>query len=167
MGATGWWLFAAALLVAFIAGTLWSRWKQKRRRTPDETAERVEIRALWHLAKQVPTRELLRDPETGRYIGVDRHHSMLEVLVSDLDFTDPRTDDVTDAVVTAYHLGSVWRPMPPPVMRMHTPLNDTGTSRTWREAGDLLDFNDHTGAMNTSATELADLHAQLNRALHA
>lgn len=108
----------------------------------------------------------MRDPETGQYIGVDRHHTMLEIVVSDLDFTDPGTDDVPDAVVTAYHLGSVWRPMPPPIMRMHTPLNQTGT-RTWSEAGDLLDFNDHTGAMNTSAAELANLHAQLNRALHA
>ncbi|GAB2740536.1 hypothetical protein GCM10027199_08980 [Amycolatopsis magusensis] len=35
-----------------------------------------------------------------------------------------------------------------------------------RAAGDLLDFNEDTGAMNTTA-ELTDLHAQLNRALHA
>lgn len=166
MNTAGGWLLATAALAAFVAGTLWSARKQKRNRTADETAERATIRNLWDLARKIPTRRLFRDPETGRYLGVDRHHSVLEIVVSDLDFTDPATDHMPDAIVTSYHLGSAWRPLPPPIMRMHNPLNDSGPGKTWREAGDLLDFNDRTGAMNNTTAELTDLHAQLNRALH-
>lgn len=81
------------------------------------------------VVRVVPTRKLLRDNETGQY------------------------------------LGSAWRPLPP-IMRMPVPLNHS-TDRTWREAGELLDFNDRTGMMNTTAAELADLRAQLDRALRA
>jgi hypothetical protein len=41
-------------------------------------------------------------------------------------------------------------------VRIHTPLNNNLPGRTWQEAGDVLKFGDHTGAMNTAATELAD-----------
>ncbi|MFC9251917.1 hypothetical protein [Amycolatopsis thailandensis] len=119
------------------------------------------------MARTIPTRTLFRDPESGRYLGVDRHQTMLEIVVSDVEFTDPATDLVPDAIVTSYHLGSVWRPMPSPIMRMHHPLNDTGPDRTWKEAGELLDFNERTGAMDTTAEELAGLHAQLKRAIRA
>lgn len=167
MSAAGGWLFAAAVLAAFAAGIAWSAWRRKRGRSAEETAQRAAIRDLWGLARKVPARKLFRDPDTGHWLGVDRHHTMLEIVVSDLEFTDPDTDHVPDAIVTSYHLGSAWRPMPPPIMRMHHPLNDTGPGRTWEEAGEMLDFNERTGAMDTTAEELTELYAQLNRAIHA
>ncbi|MBN9747755.1 hypothetical protein DMP23_42835 [Amycolatopsis sp. A1MSW2902] len=166
MNATGWWPLAAAVLAAFAAGIAWSTWRQKQGRSAEETAQRAAIRDLWKLARKAPTRKLFHDPETGQYLGVDRHHTMLEVAVSDLEVTDPATDAVPDAIITSYHLGSMWRPMPPPIMRMHVALNDTSPERTWEEAGELLDFNERTGAMDTTAAELTDLHAQLKRALN-
>ncbi|MFC3453365.1 hypothetical protein [Amycolatopsis speibonae] len=166
MTAPGWWLLAA-IPAAFAAGIAWSAWRRKQGRSAEETAQGAVIRDLWDLARTVPTRTLFRDPDTGHWLGVDRHHTMLEIVVSDLEFTDPAADLVPDAIVTSYHLGSVWRPMPPPIMRMHHPLNDTDTARTWEEAGEMLDFNERTGAMDSTAEELADLHAQLERALRA
>ncbi|UKD50733.1 hypothetical protein L3Q65_00265 (plasmid) [Amycolatopsis sp. FU40] len=166
MTAIGGRLLGAAVPAAFAAGIAAARWKHKRGRSAEETAQRAAIRDLWGLARTFPTRKLFRDPETGQYLGVDRHHTLLEIAVSDVEFTDPATDRIPDAIVTSYHLGSVWRPMPPPIMRMHRPLNDAGPGRTWEEAGELLDFNERTGAMDTTAEELADLHAQLKRALH-
>ena len=38
---------------------------------------------------------------------------------------------------------------------------------SWQQAGGLLPFNDLTGAMETSNTELADVRAQLDRAIAA
>jgi hypothetical protein len=163
MDAVAWWAVAGAAVAGFVGSWWWGRL----RRTPGEKAERAVIRTLWRLAKRVPARRLLRDPGTGRYIGVDRYRSFLEVVVSEIDFTDPDADDVADAVVTAYGLGGAWRPMAPPILRLHKPVND---SNAWqpslRESGEMLRFNDRTGAMNASLNELITLREQLERALY-
>jgi hypothetical protein len=58
--------------------------------------------------------------------------------------------------------------MAPPILRMHKPVNDTGARQpSLRESGEMLRFNDQTGAMNASAAELADLYAMLDRAIRA
>lgn len=120
------------------------------------------IHALWRLAKRAPAGQLLHDPATGHYLGVDRHHGLLEVLVSDVDFTAPRPP--AGAVVTAYGLGGAGRPMPAPILRQHHPVDpEQLPDRTWQEARELLSFNDQTGAMDTSADELRILHGQQAR----
>lgn len=170
MTAAGWWLLGGAVLVVFVAGLLWPGKKNDRSssaKDPEDAVQRAVVRDLWKLARTVPNRHVFRDPETGRYLGVDRHRSILDIVVSDVEFTVVEIDLVPDAIVTSYHLGAGWRPMPPPIMRMHSPVDGNSTRTSWREAGELVDFNDHTGAMNASTAELVDLHAQLRRALRA
>lgn len=122
------------------------------------------IHALWRLAKRAPAGQLLRDPVTRHYLGINRYLGLLEVLVSEVDFTDP--NPAADAVVTAYGLGAVGRPMPAPMLHMHHPVDSEQLpGRTWRQAGELLRFNDQTGAMETSLDDLLILRGQLERAL--
>lgn len=52
--------------------------------------------------------------------------------------------------------------MTDPIMRMHHPLNDTATPGPLKTS-ELFDFNDRTGAMNTTIGELVGLNMQLGR----
>ncbi|MDT7783529.1 MAG: hypothetical protein QOF58_1948 [Pseudonocardiales bacterium] len=109
-------------------------------------------------------RQLLHDPVTGHYLGINRHHTFLEVLVSDIDFTFP--DAPVGPGVTVYGIGAAGRPMPAPILRQHYPVDpELLPDRTLRQAEELLEFNDQTGAMDASPEELLLLHEQLERAL--
>ena len=58
--------------------------------------------------------------------------------------------------------------MPPPVLHHTAPENEASPVRmSFQEAGDLLHFNELTGAMETSNDELVGIRAQLDRAIAA
>ena len=82
MTGPNWWLIGLAALATFVLGAVFSRWQARRRRTPELAAEHAVIHALWRLAKRAPAGQLLRDPVTGHYLGINRYLGMLEVLVS-------------------------------------------------------------------------------------
>jgi hypothetical protein len=65
-------------------------------------------------------------------------------------------------------VGFAAAPSKPPLFRHTTARHDPSPVRmSWQQAGGLLPFNDLTGAMETSNTELADVRAQLDRAIAA
>lgn len=69
-------------------------------------------------------------PSPGSTSASTAHHGLLELLVSDIDFTAPSPP--AGAVVTAYGLGAAGRPMPAPILRQHHPVDpEQLTDRTW------------------------------------
>jgi hypothetical protein len=86
------------------------------------------------------------------------------VITSEVNFGDQHTDERSDAVVTQFAVCGAWRPMSPPIMRQHRPVNDTAPQRTWREARRIEQFNEETGAMNASVEDLVELRTRLERA---
>jgi hypothetical protein len=67
---TVWWMLGAAAVAGFIV----SWWLEVRRPSPAERVERAAIRALWKLAKRTPVGVVLRDPDMGMFLGVQRFY---------------------------------------------------------------------------------------------
>jgi hypothetical protein len=62
--------------------------------------------------------------------------------------------------------GFLASPISPPLFRHTPPLDEQMPVRMpWRQAIGLLRLNDQTGAMEASLAKLADLRAQLDRAV--
>lgn len=155
----------ALLVGAVVVGIAVSWYFNRPRLSPAARAEQDAIRALWSLARRLPRKGMLHDSVSGHLVGADRRFGMLTLFVADRPPPKDGSDDL-DAVGTWYMLSSFGRPMPPPLLRRQGPLVEGGAdSMSWSQAGELLRFNDATGAMNVTPDELAELLLKLQRAL--
>lgn len=157
----------ALIVSAFIAGIAVSWFAAWRHRSPADREQRQMIQDLWSAAHRLQAGRVLEDPVTGRGLAIERERGFVTLAVAD----PRRSDDPNErreATVTRYMLGFLGSPIPPPLLRHTAPLDEDVPARMpWRQARGLLRFNDQTGAMETSAGELAELRAQLGRAIAA
>lgn len=157
-----WWI-VGLVAVAFVVGAV-AWWQEKRRRTPRQAAEHAAIRALWRLARRMPASQVLHDRVTEQYFLILRNHMFLDVLVSDIDLT--LLEVPAGAVVTTYSIGGEGRPNLGPILRQQHPAElKVQRDQTLRQAKEVLEFNERTGAMNASLEDLLLLHEQLERVL--
>lgn len=135
--------------------------------SPEKRRQEMMIRDLWSTARRWPSGLMLRDPVTGSGISVERERGFLTLAITDpLDRDDLGEGRVT--TVTWYVLGFLAAPEQPSLLRHTTALHDASPARmSWQQAGELLHFNDLTGAMDATSDELAELRAQLDRTIAA
>jgi len=145
----------------FIAGFGTSALIGAIRRSPALREQDRMIRSLWTLLRRVPSDIVLADPVTGHEISVERQRGFLTLAVAD-------PGDQPGGTVTRYMVGFAAAPSPPPLFRHTAASQDPSPVRmSLKQAGGLLRFNELTGAMETSNDELADVRAQLDRAITA
>jgi hypothetical protein len=152
-----WWL---PLLGVFISGWGTSALAAALGQSPQQREHVRMLREVWALARRLPGDLVLVDPAGGHRLWAEGDHGFLALAVGD--------PDEAAGVVTRYMLGFAAAPAPAPLFRYIGAHDDPAPTRmSWKQSGELLDYNEQTGAMEAGNTELADLLAQLRRAIAA
>jgi hypothetical protein len=131
------------------------------RRPPILRERDRRIRSLWALARRIPGDTVLVDPRTGRQINIGRQRRLLTLAVAD-------PADQPKPTITRYMLGFAAAASPAPLFR-HTTTRHRPAPATLslQQACELLRHNERSGATQARTDELADVHAQLKRAIVA
>jgi hypothetical protein len=150
------WYFLSGGMVAAAAGT--AGLTLSLRRGPVWHQQDVLIRRLWTAVKQIPSRHVLVDPETGQRLTVERERGSLTLAVSD------RSASTTEPVVTRILVGRFNAPGHPPLYKHYTAAGDDPPARwPWRQRAMLDLFQNQVRGLEIDPTELADVLEQLAR----
>jgi hypothetical protein len=160
-----WWLWLPwraviiAGVIAAVLGGVSLFFNLRRGRTWHQ--QDVLLRKLWTAAKRIPSGCALDDPVTGQQIAVERDRGWLILAAG-----DPASHDGPDATVSRYMLGRWAAPNPPPMFRHLAAVSDVSPARwRWRQHWQFLDMHAQARGLEVTADELADLLAQVNRAM--
>jgi hypothetical protein len=136
------------------------------RRGPAWRVQERLIRRLWRMTRRIPYDQVVLDPATGRRFSTGHRQGFLCFRRGflTLDVTGPDGAD-SDVTLTRYVVGFIGQPLTPPLFRYQEPLRGTRRPMSWRQANALLRFNDAIGAMEADQAEIAEVCAQLGRAI--
>jgi hypothetical protein len=156
-----WWSYVWLSLIGLLtAGVGVSALVRTFRRPPALRQQRRLIRDLWSLLQQAPTDIPLIDPVTSNELFVEREQDNLALAIA-------RPQDRIDGTVTRYVVGLGGAPLPPPLFRHTTVRQGQPGSFSAQSADGMLHLNVMSGARETTSDELAEVGAQLRRAITA
>ncbi|MFB4317286.1 hypothetical protein [Actinomadura sp. 21ATH] len=168
MAGVGWWWSQTWLLIlgVLVTGFAAAGVAAALRKGADWHRHERAVRRLWRTSRTLPSGQMLRDPETGCGVCVQREGGSVLLVVTDPPASDPAAR--REATKTSYLLGSGAAPTPMPLLHLLSPLDEPVMVRMpMRRLAALAHINQHTGMLETTAAETDDLQQMLDRIIAA